>query len=184
MGHYTQDKETEAIIETFKQVKGDIIELGCNRGETTKKLAKAFPDRNIYAYDLGFTPNSNNQEKERLNDYEIGELVKDFINVDVWEKNTNHSTVIRHTCFFIDAGHDFLNVAFDTLNIFDQIKREDSSLREKPCLYAFCWHDYKEHEWVRVKNFVDLFIEGLETQGVKIIHNETVLNLKSLIIEL
>ena len=133
------------IICYYAQItKGNILEIGCNTGETTLELSKARPYRNIYAVDTYKTENIN-QEYERPD--EICKHAKNQNNVVVFERKSNDLDYryIDVTFAFLDGDHRYKSIEYD----FNQLYPK--------CDYILL-HDYikdNNHPWVGTKKFVD-----------------------------
>jgi precorrin-6B methylase 2 len=131
---------------------GDIMEIGCNAGYTTKALALAYPNKFIYAVDLAERPPTNPDQAGVVPSWE-----------DVCHQARNMENVVYINCntrskgffvpknvgiVFIDGDHSYTGVENDCL------KSEAPDRR-------IIFHDYwdipkgQPRDWIKVKSFLD-----------------------------
>ena len=160
MGHYTTDSEQKELLKLAQTVNGNILEIGCNNGQTTKKLAEANPLKTIHAIDYPDAEMSERQKGEIpsiIGEHAIGlknVIIEEIDSSDFDYKGKNIKLV------FIDGGHNFIQVAKDSLKAFDNMKNQEGKI-------IIAWHDYLNNEWVKVKTFVDAFLSDLNQLGYK-----------------
>ena len=158
---FTKAEDVAALVRIFGKVQGDILEIGCNRGVTTRALAEAFPGRIIHGVDCVRAPMCPGQAGEALRDAgESGAEAVGLPNVRIWR---GLSPVVQRRCemhlagvrgVFIDGDHRASAVALDTLWAFDFLGRRRAATGEAAVV---AWHDYYEGApgWCGVRETVD-----------------------------
>jgi predicted O-methyltransferase YrrM len=136
---------------------GNIIEIGCNEGRTTKFLADQFPHLSIVGIDWTGVPTMCEGEMPcKVDKDSIGRMVRNRTNVTIhdaisWE--FNYSAYSPISLIFIDGDHQFDAVKKDTDHAIKMIKHT--------CRPAYiAWHDAKEmpETW----NGVMRYLSGLD----------------------
>lgn len=142
---YMNDFECSIICYYAQKSNGNIIEIGCNEGNTTKDIALSCPDKIIYAID---TYTSTNKIQQVECPQEIGKYVKEFKNVQIIERENFDKIKYENIgCCFIDGDHSYEGVKKDYEFAKGLIKKGFILL-----------HDYREietHDWVGVSKLVN-----------------------------
>lgn len=151
---YTPDTDLPAIFNYFDNCPGDILEIGCNAGVTTRKLAERYPDRQIYGVDsaqsyLTMHPSQHGETPEHP-----GVLASGLPNVHIIEGlsplilNSHRPQLSSVTCVFIDGDHSFAGVLADTYWLLGFLSATGN---------VIIWHDYYKGcpNWCRVNQVVD-----------------------------
>jgi Methyltransferase domain len=149
----TSAHETRILCWLAQRVPGNIIELGCNKGLTTRELALSNPTKMIYAVDCflkkGFY-DWQSAERPAADDFCV--FARDLPNVTVIHADSgklNYNAFVDPSFFFIDGDHTFGGVKADTECILQYaLQRGQASI---------VWHDYYEGgpAWLGVKSYVD-----------------------------
>lgn len=157
---YTPANDVAALIRIFSGTAGDILEIGCNRGVTTRALAEAFPDRLIHGIDCVRAPMDRAQQREELAEGgQIGEAALGLGNVRIWRglspavQRRVERDLAGVRCIFVDGDHRASAVAADTLWAMDFLKRHAGGAGRA----VIAWHDYYETApaWCGVRHAVD-----------------------------
>lgn len=135
--------DLQVLVGLAKCYPGDILELGCHRGITTRVLAEQFPERRIYAVDWTSNPSIPDFQKGELQaKQELCVKAKDKPNVTVLDMNSNEFPYSDHpgiSFVFIDGDHTYEGVKADSNKAVEAMSK-----RGKPS--CICWHDYHEVE--------------------------------------
>lgn len=127
------DEDAKLLLYLSRMADGDIVEIGCHRGETTKMLAENNPDKHVYGVCWSGKPTMSS---EQIGDYigpeDVGIYADSLPNVSIrdiisWEFKFPPSTGM----VFVDGDHSPHAVAMDTANIL---------LHLKDCIVVY--HDY------------------------------------------
>jgi hypothetical protein len=152
---FTQPHEVQALCWLARQVPGDILELGCNEGRTTRELALNFPDKRIFAVDFvarqgTLCPEQRGEKPLRGN---IARLARDLPNVKAFNHNSRQIDLTRGPFsgvrfIFIDGDHSYAGVKADTEIALAHLKRHGTGM--------IVWHDFHDDalEWVKVYEYV------------------------------
>lgn len=164
---FTTKEDVSAIIHLIKSnVTGNIVEIGANRGVTTRNLALNFPDRIIYGVEyIGKNRTMIQEQAGECPEGSVFERCEDMPNVVCIHgsgKDVNYGGLVNAQAVFIDGDHSYEGVKADTLNAFSQIK---SGL--------LIWHDCSENEtWSGVLKWLNEFENGSGV-GVTRVSNST-----------
>jgi hypothetical protein len=155
---YTPQKDVQALIWLTKRASGNLLEVGCNRGVTTRQVALHLPTRQIYGIDqitqrLEYQPNP-----ELVANNDIGIETQDLPNSVCFASdldNHNWKETPGVTGIFLDADHTYSGVKRDTAIA---LKHLESLPADQNRFLA--WHDYAttymmgHPSWLRVGQFV------------------------------
>jgi hypothetical protein len=125
--------ELAVICNLISMVKGDIVEIGCSRGMTTKSLALAFPDRTIHAVDWTDPKCLANSTQIADKPKVIAELARSYSNVKVYDTDSKAFSYPDGVgAVFIDAEHTYEAIKADSERAWGYAKKQ-------PLLII--WHD-------------------------------------------
>ncbi len=170
---FTPEWDLRALLHLVSQTRGAIVEIGCNRGRTTRDIATAFPDRQVLAVDWTGASVSVAPEQAPEVPEVLAEFARDLPNVHVFDMP---SRAIRYDllqrdfgpigCIYIDGDHSDRGVLEDSRAALLYANR---SVEEGHSV-MLVWHDYYEGgpEWCGVKRYVD----NLATVGLPVRHIE------------
>jgi len=132
-GLYCRPLEIKILAWFLKQISGDYLEIGVNRGATAINICKNNPDRQIYGVDLlGETTMCRQQRIEQPNSNTVAEYCRDEKNFHLILESSWHIKIPGSVkMVFIDADHTYKAVKNDTENVLEQMKEG----------YIF-WHDF------------------------------------------
>jgi hypothetical protein len=150
----TSAKEVKFLCWLAHQTDGNIVEIGCNKGLTTRDLARTNPGKLVYAVDYFAS-------RSRLNDRQRGERpspdefcvhARELENVVVLHAESarlNYGALRGVKLVFIDGDHTFDGVRADTEQARRHLELNGGGF--------LVWHDYYDGapEWVGVKRYVD-----------------------------
>ncbi len=160
----TPAHEVRFLCWLTKQIKGNIVEIGCNKGLTTRDLAISNPEKIIYTVDYfntdGGMSNMQKHESPSLKDFCL--YARDLWNVVCIYKNSaeiNYESLSNVKLIFIDGDHTFDAVKADTERALNFLYSNSGGL--------IVWHDYYEGapKWVGVMKFVNSL--GIEVDHIK-----------------
>jgi hypothetical protein len=129
----------EFLIENFYGSKGDVLEVGCAKGQTSLVLSHLF--KKVFAMNI-FPPSENFPTRDNIF-YELMDSYKDTWKVSKWK---------RCELVLIDCVHHYTEVKQDTINAL--------KLEPKYLIYD----DYGG--WPDVKKYVDFFIKKTKPKKV------------------
>lgn len=150
-GRFTPEHDVRVLLHEISKTKGNIIEVGCNRGVTTLELALAFPDRLVYAVDCPWVGMCESQMWERVSFSEFCEFARDFPNVlpimhpfETLRPELFHNVGV----VFVDGNHTYHGCKRDT-DLALKILGNRGGL--------IAWHDCHDGgpAWVNVNQVVD-----------------------------
>ena len=133
-----------ALLHLAAQVPGDIVEIGVNRGLSTRMLATFFPQKTIHAVDFAAGSTLHPGQRSELPRIAC-EAARHLGNVKVYDVNSQsldyRSFNANIGLIFIDADHTYEGVKADTERAFEY-------MRGRAGIVA--WHDYSPdcHEWM------------------------------------
>jgi hypothetical protein len=146
------------------KTKGNIVEIGCNKGLTTRDLARTNPHKIIYAVDYFAhdAPMAAEQLSERPSADEFCVYARGMRNVVcLHEKSAklNYEALLNVKLIYIDGDHTFEAIKADSEAAIAFFRGHEGG--------TLVWHDYYEGgpAWVGVKTYVDsleLEIERVE----------------------
>lgn len=177
---WTLQTEVVALCYYAKRSGGNIVEIGCNEGNTTAALAFNNPEKRIYAIDWlqsasAMLPEQRQEQPEILAKYARGFGNVEIINTDssgiVYDPKWNIRMV------FIDGGHHYAQVKCDSEKAINHLQLHAGG--------HVLWHDYARDRpnWVEVASYLereiapfhDLFVirdTGLALIRVEPVHQE------------
>jgi SAM-dependent methyltransferase len=133
---------------------GNVVEIGCNKGLTTRDLAARDSRRIVYAVDYfgGDAAMLAPQQGERPSPDDFCVHARHLPNVVCLHERgatLNYDALRDVRLVFIDGDHSYAAVRADTERALDFFSRNDGG--------TLVWHDYYEGgpQWVGVKKFVD-----------------------------
>lgn len=151
IGRWTPPMETQLLAWLSTQAPaGDILEIGCNNGLTTREFALSNPDRTVYAVDFVEVHNTMVAEQQyELPTQEFGKWCSNLPNVRLFNENSRTWDYTRapFSFVFIDGDHSYEGVKADT----------ERALAHLPSGSVIVWHDYEAShpEWCQVKRYID-----------------------------
>lgn len=149
---YTPQRD---VIRLFNAIelhsKGDILEIGCNKGVTTAKIATHFPERHVYGIDYHELELAAEQQGEVPEQCDIGYYASQHSNVTVENVKSKDFKIPKTVdAIFIDGDHSYEGVKADTEMALKHLKKG-----------VVMWHDaYKDcPDWCGVYRFLQELIE-------------------------
>src|SRR5688500_7122732 len=111
---YTSPHEVQCLCWLARQSAGDILELGCNAGLTTRELALHCPDQRVFAVDYAGEDDTlcPQQKGEKPLAVHIGHFARDLRNVSIQNQNSRHVNLTKKPLttvrfIFIDGDHSY-----------------------------------------------------------------------------
>jgi precorrin-6B methylase 2 len=156
-GHprFTAPHEVQALCWLARQTSGDILEIGCNEGRTSRDLALANPDKHVFAIDYAGPGDTlcPGQKHEKPDAARIGRLARDLPNVSVRNVKSPHLNLTRKPLsgvqfIFIDGDHSYAGVKADTEMALAHLRRRGQG--------TIAWHDCHTEppEWLKVYEYL------------------------------
>lgn len=149
---WTLRAEVVALCYYAKICGGNILEIGCNEGNTTAALAVNNPERRIYAVDWVQSPSAMVLEQRAERPEVPGKYAQGFPNVEII--NADSATITYDPAWnirmvFIDGGHHYAQVKCDSEKAIDHLQRHLGG-------YVL-WHDYAgdRPSWVEVGQYLE-----------------------------
>lgn len=148
---FTAPHEVQALCWLARRTPGDILEIGCNEGRTTRDLALNNPDKRVFGVDYAGRRNTlcPGQKHERPRAAHIGRLARDLPNASIRNFNSRKLTLSRKPLssvqfIFIDGDHSYAGVKADTEIALRHIRRQRCG--------TIVWHDFHQDppEWLQV----------------------------------
>lgn len=166
---YTPLADLGALLWLAGQTVGNVLEIGCNRGETTLQLARAFPAKTIYGVDVAFVDPTSPQAKENWRIWappceshragRIGQAAESEPNVQIRimdSRKLDYHTLPGVSMVFIDGDHRYEWVKIDT-----------ELALQVPGMDIIAWHDYcpphtreRHPKWIGVWRVVEAVAAG------------------------
>lgn len=153
------DEDAKLLLYLSRMANGNIVEIGCHRGETTKMLAEYNPGKHVYGVGWSGPPT---MEPEQMDEYidpgEIGVYARHLPNVGIYD---DISWEFKFPPFigmvFVDGDHSFRGVVKDTAHILGRLK---------DCIVVY--HDYGpgSAEWIGVNDVLN----GILSKAFKVNH--------------
>ena len=160
----TPANEVKILCWLIKQGTGNVVEIGCNKGLTTRDLAILNPEKIIYAVDyLGADScMSQEQKREKPKAENLCIFARDLWNVVCINKNSaelNYESLNNIKFIFIDGDHSYKGVKEDTEKALKYLCNNSGGI--------LVWHDYYEEapNWIGVKEYVNSL--GIEVEHIK-----------------
>jgi len=173
---YTHVHEVQALCWLAREVPGDILEMGCNDGRTTRELAMNFPDRRILAVDFAAKRDTlcPEQKGEKPPPEHIARYARGFPNVEIYNRNSQRLDLTRKPfsnarLLFIDGDHSYEGVKADTIIALAHLKRHRAGM--------IVWHDFQDDapEWMKVYEYVTreiaphYYVEWIDTTRLAVL---------------
>jgi hypothetical protein len=156
---WTSAKELRYLCLLAKQVSGDILEIGCNEGLTTRELAIANKDRCVYGVDFTGPDDTmcQDQKFEKPTKEGIGKHAIGLANVKILDCKSCDVLPLISTAIglvFIDADHTYAGTKTDS-------EVAMALIAKNPNGGIITWHDCMDGaaSWVGVKAFLEKEIE-------------------------
>ena len=147
-------REWDLHVKYITLTKGNIVEIGCNAGDTTVLYGTNFPNRQVFAID--WCPDDRSTTMVRA---QRGEQTKDIAikarhcpNVQVINTNSrtfDYNTLPDVTFFFIDGDHSYEGVKADTTAAIAYLQSHSGGY--------ILLHDYRgdnKYPWMGVYSYV------------------------------
>jgi hypothetical protein len=153
---WTPAHEVKVLCWLASQVDGDILEIGCNEGMTTRDLALHNPTKTVLAVDCCNTDDNvcSQQKWERPALESLGRHARELANVrlshikstDIDYRRPEFATV---RFIFIDGDHSYAGVKADSERALQHLERVGEGI--------IVWHDCYEGapEWVGVQRYLE-----------------------------
>lgn len=141
-------EDARLLLYLSRMSDGNIVEIGCHRGGTTRMLAENNPDKLVFGVDWSGPPTMvEGQAQEHLAANEVGESARDLPNVRICDMiSWDFEFHFDMGMVFVDGDHSHRGLLLDTANILKQLKSG-----------IVVFHDYYEGapEWCAVNSLVD-----------------------------
>jgi hypothetical protein len=149
---WTLRSEVKALCYYAKMCGGNIVEIGCNEGNTTVALAFNNPDKRIYAVDWLQSPSTMVPEQRQERPEVLAKHAQGFSNVEIIDTDSSdfaYDSKWNVRMVFIDGGHQYSQVKSDSEKAIDHLQRNAGG-------YVF-WHDYASDRpnWVEVARYLE-----------------------------
>lgn len=159
----TPAHEVRFLCWLAQQTRGNVVEIGCNKGLTTRDFASTNPDKIIYAVDY-FADDASmalEQQCEKPSPQDFCIYAREMPNVVcIHEKSArlNYWALQNVKLAFIDGDHSLESVKADTEAALAFFQSHRGGI--------IVWHDYYDESpsWVGVKQYVDSL--GLDIERV------------------
>lgn len=157
--HWTPWRDLGIILRLAALSEGDIVEIGCNRGVTTKALAVSNPRRLVIGIDYSGPTTMLKQQMDQPAAGDIGEAARHLQNVAVLDINSRslsyeHPALRNAGFIFIDGDHSYDGVEADTAKAIEHLDKGTGRR-------ALVWHDYTSEgnpeghpDWVAVGRYI------------------------------
>jgi hypothetical protein len=154
IGRLTPVQEVKYLCWRAQQVRGNIVEIGCNKGLTTRDLARTNPDKIIYAVDYFADdvdlPIEQHGEKPSPSDFCVyARHIRNVVCIHAKSAGLNYEALKDVRFVFVDGNHNLAGVKADTEPALEYLQKHRGGV--------LAWHDYYEGApgWVGVKQYVD-----------------------------
>ncbi len=151
---FVQLSERVLLCHLAAECTGNILEIGCNKGITTRMLALNNPYKIIYGVDY-VEENTGDLQQAAEKPPEIAMYARDLKNVvllDLDSRKLNYDLLFQNVeLIFLDGNHTYDFVKIDSEKALSYMKKRGSG--------TIIWHDYwKPQPWIGVMDYVDQFI--------------------------
>jgi predicted O-methyltransferase YrrM len=150
----TAAHEVRFLCWLARRTPGNIVEIGTNKGLTSRDLARANPDRIIYAVDYfasdGALACEQRGERPSADDFCVhARDIPNVVCVHARSATLNYAALNNVRLVFVDGDHRFDAVKADTDAALEHLRSNEGGV--------IVWHDYFEQgpAWVGVKRYVD-----------------------------
>jgi hypothetical protein len=149
----TSAQETKFLCWLAQRAEGNIVEIGCNKGLTTRDLARSNPSKIVYGVDYFVRRAGHDwQIGERPSAEDLCIYARQLRNVVVLHADSaslNYEALVDVGIVFIDGDHTLEGVRADTECALRFLKKRGGGI--------IVWHDYYETApyWVGVRPYVD-----------------------------
>jgi hypothetical protein len=150
----TSATETKFLCWLAQHTSGNVAELGCNKGLTTRDLALTNPDKFVYAVDYfgddGSFPSEQRGEKPGPNDFCIhARGLRNVVCIHAKSAELNYDALQSVKLIFVDGDHSYKGVRADSERAVAYLKSHGGG--------TIVWHDYYDGAplWVGVKTYLD-----------------------------
>lgn len=144
--HWTPERDIRPLLWLIERSAGDILEIGCADGCTTRILAESFPRRQIYAVDWSANPVSDTCRPANL-----CEQAAQLPNVHVIDTDSRSVSYPESIGFvYIDGDHSWDGVRADSERAF---------LFGRSHEVTIAWHDYGSNVHTAVAQYLDQLSE-------------------------
>jgi predicted O-methyltransferase YrrM len=130
---------------------GNVLEIGCNEGNTTAVLALNNPDRLIIGVDFDQSATVMIAEQHYEQPDVVGKHAHDLHNVrilNIDSSRLDYDEAWNVKLVFIDGGHHYRQVKVDSEKAIEYLSRTGGG--------TIIWHDYGPRPaWVGVTQYVD-----------------------------
>lgn len=123
------------LVDKFYNTSGDILEVGCHKGQTSLILSHLF--RNVYAMNIN-PPSKDFPQRENVH-YEQMDSYKNKWKFDKWK--------------------DVEVVMIDAIHEYSQVKQDTKNTLKLPKVKYIIFDDYGHPGFPGVKKYVDKFVE-------------------------
>jgi hypothetical protein len=154
LARLTPAHEVKYLCWLARQAAGNVVEIGCNMGLTTRDLAVTNPDTIVYAVDYFGEdfPLATEQRGERPSPQNFCLYARNLPNVVCIHQlsaRLNYRALRNVKLIFIDGDHSFEGVRADTEAALAFLRTAGGGW--------LAWHDYYEGgpDWVGVRRYVD-----------------------------
>lgn len=151
---FTPKNDVAAIVGLCRGISGNIVEVGCNAGVTTRNLALNMPTKLIYAVDyIGhertMIADQAGENPER-GIFSEAEHLQNVVCIHSKGENVNYEALCEVGTVFIDGDHTYEGVEKDTNKLIDF-----PGIRLRKDLILLIWNDCSENEtWSGVFKFL------------------------------
>jgi hypothetical protein len=150
----TAAHEVKYLCWLAHQTRGNVVEIGCNKGLTTRDLALTNPHKIIYAVDY-FADDSplvveQRSERPPANDFCVfARGLRNVVCLHVKSAELNYEALKTVKLIIVDGDHSYEGVKVDTECALAYFRKHGGGV--------IIWHDYYQAapHWVGVKRYVD-----------------------------
>lgn len=164
-GAIPSPRELAILCALAAQCPGNILEIGCNLGNTTRRLATSSPTKTVYGIDFvseTLTMCEEQAHEAPRSEAEIGKHAAHLPNTRIANLNSadlDYARLTNVTMIFIDGDHSYAGVKTDSEKAIRYLTATGGGL--------IVWHDYyptdSRNHWVGVKAYIDAELAGAFT---------------------